>query len=157
MHAHHRKIIQAGQENTLSSVLHRPPGPLPRRTTVPFPGCSSWKSLHVHACMCVRECIWIYASPLFLIELLFFLRIYCVSCFLHSKMYLGDFFISVHRALTHLLFSQLFMASHFVARSQFIYLLGLFPVYCRFKQCCSILPQTCMLCMHGKVLLQDRW
>lgn len=124
-------------------------------TTVPFPVYSSRKSPHVHACMWVRECIWINASPLFLKEF-FFLRVYCVSCFLRSKMYLGDFFISVHRALTHLLFSQLFMASHFVARSQFIYLLGLFPVYCRFKQCCSILPQTYMLCMHGKALLQDR-
>lgn len=124
-------------------------------TTVPFPVYSPWKSLHVHACMCVRACIWICASPLFLMEL-FFLRIYCVSCFLHSKMYLGDCFISVHRARTHLLFSQLFMASHFVARSQFIYLLGLFPVYCRFKQCCNILPQTYMLCMHRKALLQDR-
>lgn len=118
-------------------------------TTVPFPVYSSRKSPHVHACMWVRECIWIDASPLFLMEF-FFLRVYCVSCFLRSKMYLGDFFISVHQALTHLLFSQLFMASHFVARSQFIYLLGLFPVYCRFKQCCSILPQTYMLCIHGK-------
>lgn len=124
-------------------------------TTVPFPVYSSWKSLHVHACMCVRECIWIYASPLFLMELFFLTYLLCILLSSLKNVSWRFFYISTSGSNPFII-SQLFMASHFVARSQFIYLLGLFPVYCRFKQCCSILPQTYMLCMHRKVLLQDR-
>lgn len=75
--------------------------------------------VHACVCMCTHVCMSAYGCVhLFLIE--FFLHICCVSCFIYSQIYLGDCFISVHRALTVLLFSQLFMASHFAAGSQVI-------------------------------------
>lgn len=57
MHAHDRKIIQARQENILSAVFHRLPGPLERGNHCPI---SSVSFLEVSICACMRACVCAY-------------------------------------------------------------------------------------------------